>query len=597
MHVETSAGKVKQGAPVLGTALWQLLPYARPYRTRIVVGLLTNVCARFCDLLPMVVVGRVVDVISRAAPGDAVPVALFVGYGVAVLATFLGLAGFQSASDYAWSSVAQKVRHDLRVRLYSHLQALDVAFFEDRQAGDLMAVLSNDVDNLENFFAEATTSMVRIAITFVGIYGFLVWLDWRLALLLFAPLPFAVVAVRFFATKVAPQYRRARKAVGAINSILENNLQGIGVIQAYTAEAQQQRRVERQSAEYRDAAIAAARERARFIPLIYGIAGVSFAALIGFGGWLTLAGFGPTLGDYTTFILFATRLVMPLFVFGMLINQIQRSEASAKRIVELLAVEPAIRDRPGAVALPSPPRSIEFRDVHFAYAGRTPVINGVDLRIVPGQVVGVVGPTGAGKSTLIKLLLRYYEAGQGEVLVDGVPLGELALTSFRRHLGYVSQEAFLFAGTVAENICLGFPEASAAQVRRAAEIAGAEEFIDALPEGYDTVVGERGVKLSGGQRQRISLARAVLRDPPILILDEATSAVDTRTEEAIQRNLHRFRGGRMTLAVAHRLSTIRQSDEILVLVDGVVVERGDHEGLRAKGGVYADLWDVQSGRA
>ena len=216
------ASSIDPPAAPFGTHLWQLVPFARPYRIRIAVGLLTNVAARFCDLLPMVVVGRVVDTIAPGAAGAMPEAWIFVGYGLVVLATFLGLAGFQSASDYAWSSMAQKVRHDLRVRLYGHLQRLDVAFFEDRQAGDLMAVLSNDVDNLENFFADATTSIVRIAITFVGVYGFLLWLDWRLALLLFAPMPFAVGAVRFFATKVQPQHRRARKAVGAINTIIEN---------------------------------------------------------------------------------------------------------------------------------------------------------------------------------------------------------------------------------------------------------------------------------------------------------------------------------------------------------------------------------------
>jgi ATP-binding cassette subfamily B protein len=573
------------------------VPYARPYKARIAVGLVTNVLARVFDLLPMVVVGRIVDAIAAAGrTGARVPAATFVLWGLGILGTFLGLAVFQSASDYAWDTLAQKIRHDIRVHLYEHLQRLDVAYFEDRQAGDLMGVLSNDVDNLENFFSDATTSVVRIVITFLGTYGFLLWLDWRLALLLFAPLPFAVVAVRFFATKVQPQYRRARQAVGAINSILENNLQGIGVIQAYTAEDHQAERVSQRSAEYRDAAIQAALERARFIPLIYAIAGVAFGALIGAGGWLTYAGYGPSVGDYTTFILFAMRLVMPLFVFGMLINQIQRSEASARRIVELLDTRPRIADLPDAAPLDHQPASVEFRRVHFAYPGRPPVINGVDFRIERGRVLGVVGPTGAGKSTLIKLLLRYYEPVAGEILIDGVPLRHLTLESFRRHVGYVSQEAFLFSGTVAENIRLGSPDATPEALEKAARIAGADEFIRGLPSGYDTLIGERGVKLSGGQRQRVSLARAVLRDPPILVLDEATSAVDTRTEEVIQRNLHQFRAGRLTLAVAHRLSTIRQSDEILVLVDGVVVERGDHESLVARGGVYADLWAVQSGQ-
>jgi ATP-binding cassette, subfamily B, bacterial len=581
--------------PVLGSYLWGLLPFVARYRRRVAVGLATNVLARFFDLLPMVVVGRVVDAAVRgeagAGAGD------FALYGLAVLGTFAGLALFQSSSDYAWDTLAQRVRHDLRVRLYEHLQRLELAFFEERQTGDVMAVLSNDVDNLENFFSDATTSVVRIVITFVGTYGFLLWLDWRLALLLFAPLPFAVVAVRFFATRVQPQYRRSRQAVGAINSILETNLQGMGVIQAYTAEAQQADRVREQSAEYRDAAVQAARERAKFIPVIYAIAGCAFAALIGVGGWLTFAGHGPTVGDYTTFVLFAMRLVLPLFVFGMLINQFQRSEASARRIAELLGARPKIVDREDAKALGDPPRSLEFRGVRFAYPGRPPVINGVDFRLERGKVLGVVGPTGAGKSTLVKLLLRYYEPQGGEIAVDGRPLGRVTLASLRRHVGYVSQDAFLFSGTVAENLRLGSPNASDADLREAARIAGADEFIRVLPEGYETRVGERGVKLSGGQRQRISLARAVLRAPPILVLDEATSAVDTRTEEVIQRNLHRFREGRMTLAVAHRLSTVRHSDEILVLVDGVVVERGTHDDLLAAGGVYAGLWAVQSGEA
>ncbi len=581
--------------PILGSYLWELLPFVAPYRRRVAVGLATNVLARFFDLLPMVVVGRVVDAAVRGEAGAAAGAGTFAFYGIAVLGTFFGLALFQSSSDYAWDTLAQKVRHDLRVRLYEHLQRLELAFFEERQTGDVMAVLSNDVDNLENFFSDATTSVVRIAITFLGTYGFLLWLDWRLALLLFAPLPFAVLAVRFFATRVQPQYRRSRQAVGAINSILETNIQGMGVIQAYTAEGQQAERVRERSAEYRDAAVQAARERAKFIPVIYAIAGCAFAALIGVGGWLTFGGHGPTVGAYTTFVLFAMRLVLPLFVFGMLINQFQRSEASARRIVELLGARPKIADREDAQALDDPPRSLEFRGVRFSYPGRPPVVNGVDFLLERGKVLGVVGPTGAGKSTLVKLLLRYYEPQAGEIAVDGRPLGRVTLESLRRHVGYVSQDAFLFSGTVAENIRLGSPNASDADLREAARISGADEFIRVLPEGYETLVGERGVKLSGGQRQRISLARAVLRSPPILVLDEATSAVDTRTEEVIQRNLHQFREGRMTLAVAHRLSTVRHSDEILVLVDGVVVERGTHDELLAAGGVYAGLWAVQSG--
>lgn len=580
---------------IFGTHLWKLLDYVKPYKRRIMAGLFMNSMARLLDLLPMVIVGRVVDLVTGTAKTGTINPNYFLLYGFAVLGTFLGLAVFQSSSDYALDTMAQKVRHDMRMHLYEHLQRLDVAFFENRQAGDILAVISNDVDNLENFLADASTSMVRLTITFIGTYGILLWLDWRLAALLFAPLPFGILAVRFFATKVQPQYRRARAAVGAINSILENNLQGIGVIQAYTAEDYQASRVRTQSEEYRDAAIEAAKARARFVPLLYVIAGCAFASLIGAGGWLTAYHYGPTLGNYTTFILLAMRLILPLFVFGMLINQIQRSEASAKRIIELLEIEPKIIDKPGSVPLTEVPATVKFQNVYFAYPKRPLVVNGVSFSIGQGQVLGVVGPTGAGKSTLIKLLLRYYDPISGEINVNGASLQSFTVESFRRHMAYVSQEAFLFFGTVAENIRLGSPRARLEEVIKAAEIAGAHEFIEKLPQGYETLIGERGLKLSGGQQQRVSLARAILRNPPILILDEATSAVDTRTEQIIQRNLNEFRQGRITIAVAHRLSTIRHSDEILVLVDGVVVERGNHSNLVMAGGVYSGLWAVQSG--
>ncbi len=591
--------KEEKGHPrTMGRHIWRLLPFVRPYRKRVAAGLGANILARAFDLLPILVVGKAVDQLTASVSGQSStqPI-IFLWYGLIILATFLGLALFQSTSDYAWDTLAQKVRHDLRVNLYDQLQKLDYSFFDERQTGDLMSVLSSDVDNLESFLSDSITSMVRITITFAGTFAVLLYLDWKLALLLFIPLPFALLAIRFFVTRVAPQYRRARKAVGDMNAILENNIQGMGVIQAYTAQADQSSRIQRQSAEYRDAAVGAAGARVRFIPLIYAIAGISYATLIGGGAYLTFTGFGPSIGDYTSFVLYAMRLIMPLFVFGMLINQIQRSEASAQRITDLLETEPVIKDRPGAVHLKEPPVLIDFKDVHFAYPGRKPVIHGVDFKLERGKVIGVVGPTGAGKSTLVKLLLRYYDRTNGQITVDGRPLSDIAVDTWRQHIGYVSQEAFLFTGTVAENLLLGRPDATFEEMVEAAGIAGAKEFIEGLPEGYETTVGERGMKLSGGQRQRISLARAVLRNPSVLVLDEATSAVDTRTEEVIQENLHRFREGRATLAVAHRLSTVLKSDEILVLVDGLVLERGDHQSLLNARGVYADLWAVQSGHA
>ena len=573
----------------------RLWPYVLPYKRRFLAGMGANILARACDLAPMILVGKVVDAIGAAKTGAAPGLDLLVYYGLAVLLAFVLLAICQSGSDYALDSLAQHVRHDLRVDLYEHLQRQDMHFYEERQSGDLLAVVSSDVDNLESFLSDSTTSLVRLVITFVGTFGVLAYIDWRLALLLFTPMPFAVVAVRFFATAIRPRYREARAAVGRVSAIIANNLRGMGVIQAFTAEEDQARRVCVQSAVYRDEAIAAAMARARFIPVFYAVAGVAFGLLIAGGGWLTLGGHGPSLGDYTTFVLLATRMVLPLFVLGMLINQFQRCEASAKRIVDVLSLTPAIVDKPGAKDLDGSPETLSFQDVCFAYPDREPVINGISFTLRRGQVLGVVGPTGAGKSTLVKLILRHLEPDSGSITLDGRPLGGYTLKSLRSHMGYVSQEAFLFTGTIAENIMLGSPEAGQEALARAAGIAGALEFIEELPEGFATQVGEGGVKLSGGQRQRISLARAVLRQPSILVLDEATSSVDTRTEEIIQHNLQDFRAGRMTLAVAHRLSTVRQCDDIIVVVDGTIVEQGGHEQLLALGGVYAGLWAVQSG--
>ena len=298
-----------QETRTLGRALWRLVRFARPHARRILLGLAANAGARFFDLLPMIVVGRVVDTVSVALrDGQALASTDFLWAGLLVLGTFAGLAVFQSVSDYTLDSAAQMIRHDLRVELYTHVQRLDVSYFESRQTGDIMAVLAGDVDNLERFFSDTSTSIVRLFITFTGIYGILFWLDWHLALLLFAPMPIAVWAVRFFATRVSPQYRKARKAVGEINSILENNLQGMHVIQAYSAQDHQTGRIRQRSEEYRDAAVRAALERSRFVPLLYGVAGMGYALLIGVGGWMTFSGIGPSVGDFTTFVLLAMRL-------------------------------------------------------------------------------------------------------------------------------------------------------------------------------------------------------------------------------------------------------------------------------------------------
>ncbi len=593
----TPGGGPAQTPPWPGddSALSGIRPYCGPHRRLFLGGLGLNAAARLFDLLPAIIAGLVVDGATRALATGQADAALFWRLGAAVLGAFVGLGLCQCGSDYLLGAMAQRVRHDLRLALYAHLQQLDMAFYESRKTGDLLAVVSNDVDNLEEFLAATAPTVVRIVVTFAGTYAYLFWVDWRLALLLTVPMPFVIVVIRFFSRKVQPRYRLGRQAVGEINSVLEATLQGMDIVQAYTAEREEAGRIRRHSRTYRDAAIAAAGIRARFVPLIYLIAGASYALLIAGGGWLVLAGDGPSLGAYTTFVLMAVRLVQPVFLLGMVSNQMQRAEASAQRIREIFRVVPGIREKPGALPLHAPPERIEARGLCFAYPAGREVLHGIDIHLRPGRMVGVVGATGAGKSTLVKLFLRYYAPTAGAILADGASIEDIRIFDYRRRIGYVSQEPYLFFGSVAENIRLGSPEASSEQVEAAARMAGAHEFIAALPDGYESLIGERGITLSGGQRQRISLTRALLRDPALLILDEATSAVDTRTEQGIQNNLERFRQGRMILAVAHRLSTVRQSDEIVVLAHGRVVERGAHDELLRLRGVYFDLWAAQSG--
>jgi len=580
---------------MLGRQLWRIFPYIKPYWKRFTLGIVSNMGARICDLLPFVAMGLLTDAVLS---GEINQLEEFAFYGILILASFTGLAIFQGVSNYSWETLAQYLQHDIRMAAFNSLIKMEIRYFEDRQTGDIMSIISADVNQLENFLSDASTSMIRIVITFSTALAILVWMSWKLALILFVPILFILPLIYFFSTRVQKKYRESRQSFGDINAVLSNNISGMGVVQAYNAESYESDRVGRESSSYKDHAIGATVQRTKFLPGIYVIAGVAFGLLATAGGYLMLEGpsqGGITPGQFVTFLLMSTRMSMPLFILGMLVNQIQKSEASARRVFAMIDLEPSIIDKEGAKSLQEPANSITFDDVHFAYPNGNKVLNGVSFELHRNQSVGIVGPTGAGKSTIVKLLLRYYETDGGAISMNGSDIDGLTLGSIRDQIGYVSQDVYLFHGTIKENIAYADQNASDAAIEEAATLAGADEFIQEAPNGYDTIVGDRGVKLSGGQRQRISLARAILRRPPLLILDEATSAVDTRTEEIIQRNLNQFKDGRMTVAVAHRLSTIRDADQILVLVEGVVVENGAHDELIAQDGVYADLWAVQTG--
>jgi len=598
-----------EDAQVLGRRIWRVVPYIRPYWRRAVTGIASNGMARFFDLLPFVFIGFAVDFYSDkvssgsfGAMREWLDTTLFpmftddlaIGYGVLIFLGFAGLALFQGVSEFCWQTLGYHVQHDVRMDATRSLIQMEASYYDLRQTGVLMSVLSADVNQLEDVISDSSTSIIRIIVTFVTAAGILTLMSWKLAAVLFGPLVLIVPMVYLFSTRVQRKYRKQRESTGGISAVLENVISGIAVVQAYNAQSWESERVARESEEYRDQAVGASLDRNRFVPGLYAVAGLVFGLLVSVGGWLMRDG-DITAGGFVTFLLIMTRMTMPLFIFGLLVNQLQRGEAAARRVFDMIDLEPTIIDREDAKPLTGAIESIEFDDVHFTYPGtETPVLNGISFKVDAGGFLGIMGHTGAGKSTILKIILRYYEPDRGTVRINGVDIQSLTLESVRDHLGFVSQDPFLFYGTVRDNVVYA-RTADDAELRAALDLAGASEFVDAMDEGVDTMVGDRGVKLSGGQRARISLARALLKQPSLLILDEASSALDAETERRIQENLLETGGERTTIAVAHRLSTIRNADEILSMVDGSVVERGTHDELVANDGVYASQWAIQTG--
>lgn len=397
-----------------------------------------------------------------------------------------------------------------------------------------------------------------------------------------------------FQKRLAPRYAEVRQQVSQLNSRLANNLSGITTIKSFTTEAYEVERVRTDSDAYQDSNRRAIALSAAFVPLIRIVILVGFTATLFFGG-LAAAGGSLAVGTYSVLVFLTQRLLWPLTRLGDTLDQYQRAMASTARVLDLLDTPVSIPSGYRQLPVGSVKGALALENISFSYGDGIPLFKGLSLRVPAGHTVGIVGSTGSGKSTLVKLLLRLYELDGGHITLDGIPISEIQLQDLRRTMGLVSQDVFLFDGTVAENIAYGTPTATAKDIRHAAEVAEAHPFIERLPRGYDTVVGERGQKLSGGQRQRLAIARAILKDPPILILDEATSAVDNETEAAIQQSLEKITQHRTTIAIAHRLSTIRNADCIYVMEQGEVVEQGTHEELLARNGIYAGLWQVQTG--
>ena len=579
--------------------LWR---YAAAHRRQVVLATTLSVLNKVFDVFPEILIGVAIDVVVRA---DDSFVAGLTGvesrWGqLLVLAVVNGAVWIlESASQWgyqlAWRNLAQTVEHEARMDAYSHIQDLELAYFEDASTGGLMAVLNDDVNQLERFLDVGANNIILLLanVILVGIV-FLVASP-LLVLVAFLPMPVIIWASFRYQRRLEPRYRAVREQVGRLSGTLANNLGGIATIKAFTAERRETARVAAESEAYRLANADAIRLSSAFVPLIRMAILAGFTMTLLVGGRMVLDG-NLEVGFFSVLVFMTQRLLWPLTNLGETFDLYQRAMASTRRILDLLAVEPAIVS--GAAALPRPVAgAVRFDDVRFSYSTGPQVLHGLDLDIQPGETHAVVGLTGAGKSTVVKLLLRLYEPTAGRVTLDGLDVRELRFDELRGAIGLVSQDVFLFDGTVRENIAYGDPDAPLERIEEAARLAEAHEFIAALPDGYDTLVGERGQKLSGGQRQRLSIARAIVRDPAILVLDEATSAVDNETEAAIQRSLETVSRDRTTLVIAHRLSTIRHADRIHVLENGRVGEAGTHDELIAAGGLYAALWRVQTGEA
>lgn len=578
----------------------RLLRYTRRYRRLVGAASLFSILNKIFDLAPPALIGAAVDIVVQQQDSIIAQLGItdtrsqIVFLALVTLVIWILESVFEYIHRIYWRNLAQTIEHDIRVEAYAHVQNLELAYFEDQSTGGLMSILNDDINQLERFLDIGANDLIQVTTTVIviGVLFFAVAPD--VAWMAVVPVPIIIWGSVRFQRMLTPRYAAVREQVGILNSQLANNLGGIATIKSFTAELREVDRLARESSVYMQANRSAIVLSSAFSPLIRMVIVSGFIAIMVFGGQLVLEG-RLEVGLYSVLVFMTQRLLWPLTSLGETFDLYQRAMASTTRILDLLDIQPQVIDGELGLPIAAIKGDVRFEDVRFHYNNGQQVIKGLSLRIPAGDTAAIVGATGAGKSTLIKLLLRFYDVTGGQILLDGYDLRDLKLNDLRRAIGFVSQDVFLFHGTVKENITYGSFDASMEQVIEAAKIAEAHEFILALPQGYDTVVGERGQKLSGGQRQRISIARAVLKDPPVLILDEATSSVDNETEAAIQRSLERIVVGRTTVVIAHRLSTVRNADRIFVLENGALCEQGRHEELVAEDGIYAALWRVQTG--
>ena len=576
------------------------MTYARPYRGRLIYTIIVSILHKTFDLTPPILIGLAVDTLvapeksflNQMGFEDVFTQVLIVAGGIAIAHVFESL--FEYLSRVSWRKLAQSLQHDARMDAYKHVQELEMAYFEDKSTGGLLSVLNDDVNQLERFLDVGANDIIMILVTLIFSGAWFLLTAPQVAWMAVVPMPFIVIGSIWFQRRLAPYYINVREKVGILNGQLSNNLSGIATIKSFTAEAHEIGRISHHSNVYREANNSAIRFSSSFVPIIRNGVMAGFVAVMIFGGRMVIEG-TLAVGIFSTLIYMSQRMLWPLTRLGETLDLYQRAMASIGRIFELLDTKPGLTDGPKSLPLSQVRGEVHFENVSFHYANGLKVVDNISLTIPAGKTVAFVGSTGSGKTTMVKLMLRFYDVTSGRITLDGIDLRDMKSEDARRAIGLVSQDVYLFHGTARENIAYGTFGASDEAIIEAAKIGEAHPFISQLPDQYETIVGERGQKLSGGQRQRISIARAVLKDPPILILDEATSAVDNETEAAIQRSLEKIAIGRTTIIIAHRLSTVRNADCIYVLQNGRVAEQGRHEHLVSLNGIYADLWRIQTG--
>ena len=560
----------------------------------------SSVINRILDLAPPVIIGLAVDIVVKeqnswiAYSGiKEVPTQLIF---LSILSGLIwsGESIFQYLYSVLWRNLAQISQHKLRIKAYEHIQKLDMHFFETDNTGRLLSILNDDINQLERFLDHGANEIIQLFVSVFLIGGTMIFVAPKIALFAFLPIPIIFIGSIKFQRKLAPKYKDVRTKAGLLASRLNNNLGGILTIKSFTTEKWELNRLNKESLAYQKSNKSAIKFSSAFIPLI------RFAILFAFVAILLIGGFQVwnnqlNVGTYSFLVFITQRLLWPLTTLGHVLDEFQRSMASVNRVIDLIDTPINIPDGKKRVNAKKINGEIIFKNIYFNYPDRDSTLEDINISIPQNRTLGIVGLTGSGKSTLIKLLLRIYDANQGSIIVDNIPIKEIKLNDLRKCISLVSQETYLFHGTVQENISYGSNKANIREIINAAKVAEAHDFIQQLPEGYKTIVGERGQRLSGGQRQRIALARAVLKDSPILILDEATASVDNETEVLIQKSLSKLTKNRTTIVIAHRLSTIKNADNIIVLDKGRIIEEGKHSQLLKMKGIYSDLWNVQVG--